>query len=882
MKRGLVFLGSLMLNIVLMIIVAALAVTNSPAAATEFTISPSQSIQTKINEAVDEDIIILGPGTYVGNINFSGKAITIKSTDPNNWDVVAATIIDGNQTGSVVIFNSGEGSASVLRGITIKHGQDEFGGGIYCESSSPSISNCSITGNTTFSVDEYGYGGGIYCYNSPGLNIVNCTITENSSDWGGGICCDYSSPIITNCIITKNSASVFGEGGGIYCESSSPCFKNCTICGNSASTGGGIGCYCSSPYMVNSIFWDNGSEIHTASGSHPKLSYCDIQGGYQGLGNIDADPLFIDPNNDYSLGSISPCIDKGHLRIYDSDLSRSDIGAYGGEGGFDQNSITITVAKDENGDYESIQDAIDYAVPGDTVTVFSGTYEENVVIVDKDIFLISKNGMNSTIIDGSFQGSVIYLANIGFDTTVDGFTIQNGGNSSNGDGINGGGISCHFCSSPGISNCIIRGNSTSKDGGGIYCDFSSPIISNCIITDNEGDWGGGICCDYISSPSISNCKISRNRASSGGGIECYYAFPNITNCLISENFAEDYGGGIYCFFSSPMFSNCIITDNEGDWGGGICCDNTSSPSFTNCTMSRNVAFGGGGGGVECYDSSEPIFINCIFWGDSPEEIHLFESTPSITITITYSNIHGGYDGSGNINANPLFVDPNAGNYHMMSVSPCIDVGTPNISALPSTDIDGNPRIMNGRPDMGAYEYFTELFTLYSGLNLASFPQGLGNSSLTGENIPFFKILIYQPETSNWRILGPADEENFSLSLGEGWLVYLNQEVPKIDFYFPNAGSPLEFDPNEDFLPGLNFLNFYSLSEILTIDNVNGQLMTWPENLFLTCIQETGKEPASVLSYDRLQGKWQANYQFFGRMAGPESELKKEGYILYLQ
>ena len=71
---------------------------------------------------------------------------------------------------------------------------------------------------------------------------------------------------------------------------------NCTIYGNSTpSEGDGIYCLKSSPYIVNTILWEN--ELFTAPGSNPKLSYCNIQAGYPGLGNIEADPLFLDPND---------------------------------------------------------------------------------------------------------------------------------------------------------------------------------------------------------------------------------------------------------------------------------------------------------------------------------------------------------------------------------------------------------------------------------------------------------------------------------------------------------------------------------------------------------------------------------------------------------
>ena len=107
-------------------------------------------IQDAIDNANRGDVIIIGPGTYYENINFMGKDITVRSTDPNDPDIVAATIIDGNQQDSVVIFNSGEESNTVLSGITIQNGKVEHRGegpGIRCDSSSPKIGKCNIIKN---------------------------------------------------------------------------------------------------------------------------------------------------------------------------------------------------------------------------------------------------------------------------------------------------------------------------------------------------------------------------------------------------------------------------------------------------------------------------------------------------------------------------------------------------------------------------------------------------------------------------------------------------------------------------------------------------------------------------------------------------------------
>lgn len=120
------------------------------------------TIQAAIDASQDGDTIIVQPGTYMENINYNGKAITITSTNPKYPSVVAATIIDGNSQGSVVTFSSGESQDSILMGFTIQHG----------------------TGTL---IDGKRYGGGIYCGDNSSAAIRYNKIINNSADVGGGI-----------------------------------------------------------------------------------------------------------------------------------------------------------------------------------------------------------------------------------------------------------------------------------------------------------------------------------------------------------------------------------------------------------------------------------------------------------------------------------------------------------------------------------------------------------------------------------------------------------------------------------------------------------------------------------------------------------------------
>jgi predicted outer membrane repeat protein len=126
----------------------------------------------------------------------------------------------------------------------------------------------------------------------------------------------------------------------------------------------------------------------------------------------------------------------------------------------------------------------------------------------------------------------------------------------------------------------------------------------------------------------------------------------------------------------------------------------SRPVITNCTFSGNSAVKQGGG-IQSSHGAHPTLKNCIVWGNEVETaLEIWGSA-----TVSYSNVEGGWPGEGNIDANPWFVDPVGGDYHLLFDSPCIGAGDPNYLAEPNeTDLDGKPRVIGCRIDMGAYEY----------------------------------------------------------------------------------------------------------------------------------------------------------------------------------
>jgi hypothetical protein len=239
--------------------------------------SEQPTIQAGIDAAVDGDTVLVAPGLYSENIDFKGKSITVKSSEG-----FENTVINGNLSGPVCLFGTDESHEAVIEGFTMTLG---YGSGFICWKASPTIRNNLIYDNVV-ALGGSG-GGGITCYDSDPM-IVNNIIYDNGGYRGGGIYCYESSPLILNNTIMMNHAMEYG--GGIYCEDSSPTVTNSIIRENE------------DPF---------GMDLMVSSGN-PVVTYCDIQGGWPGTGNMDEDPLLIDPENgDFHLTWPSPCRETG-------------------------------------------------------------------------------------------------------------------------------------------------------------------------------------------------------------------------------------------------------------------------------------------------------------------------------------------------------------------------------------------------------------------------------------------------------------------------------------------------------------------------------------------------------------------------------------------
>lgn len=329
----------------------------------------------------------------------------------------------------------------------------------------------------------------------------------------------------------------------------------------------------------------------------------------------------------------------------------------------------------------------------------------------------------------------------------------------------GGGIYCINSSNPPISYNVISNNNAVGGGGGIYCyNSSNPIISNNIISYNivnGGSGGGGIYAYNSSSPSILYNTITHNNSGRGGGIFCIQSSATISHNTIAYNqAANDWGGGaiytsgsgtsetisyniisnntalnsnggaVFCG-SQTLISNNVISNNSSTNNGGAIYSYMDTPTIINNTISNNSATLGNS--LFCTSSSNPILRNSILWNSvASNQIYLDDDTSDPAIF--NCDIQGGQAGIGlntnvfylgaysnNINADPIFIAPSGGsgtsfngvtaNWTLQGNSPCVNAGSPS-GSYPSTDLSGNPRVLNGIIDMGAYEILSVGITNY--------------------------------------------------------------------------------------------------------------------------------------------------------------------------
>jgi hypothetical protein len=756
----------------------------------EFCVDNATNLQNALNTAAEnsqDDTIKVVQGTYSGNFSYSssqGYGITLEGgyalgcasrvVDPAN------TTLDGGGSGRVLYLLNGSGGDIQVDGFTIQNGSiSGGGGGIYAYS----FSALATAGNVTLlnniiqgnSATGSGEGGGAYARSASNsgtagnITLLNNTVTGNTSgNFGGGIeaySVSYWGPAagsitLINNIIAGNTAADQG-GGGVYASSAADSgaagtvtLVNNTITGNNtpgaSGCGGGlffgysgantINCY-------NNIIWGNTATTTddifftgiggTAYGYNN--DYHEMSGTWNGGSgnNIDADPLFVG-GGDYHLRTGSPCIDTGlnsapgipsedidgDNRIIDGDGNATatvDMGA-------DEYVPTVYHCVSSVGELTTALSTAQSNDAHDIIQVVQGTYTGNFTYSS-----LQGNNINvlggydagcgsrvvnpaNTVLDGNSFDMVLLLANgSGGNILLDGFTIQHG--------VGGaGGVVATSYSDTGtagaitITNNIVTGNTADGFGGGVSAGSISDsgtggavTITNNTITGNEASSGGGI---YA-------------RSSSGSGAA---GAITLTNNTITGNDANNYGGGVY-FYVDGTSGGFINAYNNIVWGN-------TAPTGGDINLSSTIGTANG------YNNDYAVMAGRSWDNGGPT----------------------------NINADPLFVDADSGNYHLRPTSPCIDTGLNSAPGIPSTDIDGNNRIIDGDKngtatvDMGADEFVPKTIVDFDGDGNTDIPwrhKTTGQNAVWLMNGTTWSSTVRLPAVAdtNWEIVGDGDFNN---------------------------------------------------------------------------------------------------------------------------
>ncbi len=461
-------------------------------------------------------------------------------------------------------------------------------------------------------------GGAILCEYSSNLTISNSIFCNNKANYGGAISCRYNSNItIDRCMIYDNETNE--NSGAIMCIDADPIIINCLITGSSHYgiwnlNGAG-------PTLVNCILRNNAlGSIFNYNGAICNVTYSDIEGGWEGTGNIDTDPQW---DEDYyltwtgwpdPLTGKSPCINTGDPSILDPDGSRSDIGLYpfmhdtalSGTWLAEWSPIVIS-------NYSEVPSGSTLNIMPGCEILFGGRYSINV-----------KGNMQAV---GTEDNPIHFDSNIDDATWLHMEVTDINGTRTD---------TIRFV------HCIFENgqSGTTNPGGALYCKNSDNVlVQNCIIRSCYGHHGGAM---YLLNSDI-----------------------HIDHCLMHGNNTNNHGGAIYCNNCSPTIEFCTITGNSSNDSGALFCYNNSGPHIENSILWNNTP-----NEITFHNSGAACAVH-INYCDLSGGIAGIETNSNGTV----------YSDYGIIDADPLFAEDyflTWANYPVQdeTMSPCIDAGDP--------------------------------------------------------------------------------------------------------------------------------------------------------------------------------------------------------------
>ena len=599
-------------------------------------------VQAAADAAADGDTVLVFPGEYVlvEPLDFNRLHDPANPASPPVKNLVvrgvggpavtilrlAETLLDPARA-SVAVFEHGEGPASVIEGVTLTGGRGmPRGGGIFCAgASSPSVTDCVISGNSAT------WGGGVRCTYAGTPIFTRCTIEGNhASSSGGGISVMGGGARFSECLVADNSAA--GDGGGVACEIGEALFERCRIEGNTGAQGGGINCFgnstaefigcvvtqntarwragggvscaaratpvlrhctiagnvgqeegggvvCSSesaPVITGCILWDNPCGSFTAlEGANPRVTYSCIEGAsvVSGQGNIAVNPRFRGWRDAAEVwvdcaasgpgdgSSQSPYRALAAALAFDPGVALDSPCVGSGEGGTTMGAIATPAGT--------------AGMPRRTVWIAAGTYRFQ---GSTCAHAASLRGMGAalTTLDGTVFGlrSGASLANV---------TVTGG---------NAGGVCIPAGESPEVRDCVVTENTAYHfSGGGVYCGTGSEAMFSGvrIVRNGVGSKAAALVCASDSAPTFTACAVLDNEHE---GIVCHAgANPTFRGCEISGNARALHAvsAGVAAYEGAvPVLDGCTIADNLGP---GVTVSQDGRMTITDCAIVRNAGVG---------------------------------------------------------------------------------------------------------------------------------------------------------------------------------------------------------------------------------------------------------------------------------------------------
>ena len=505
------------------------------------------------------------------------------------------------------------------------------------------------------------------------------------------------------------------------------------------------------------------------------------------------------------------------------------------------------------GDQATIELAIENSWNGDTILVHPGEYRELVTFTTRTLASLALTTgddayIDSTIINGEQQGTVVTIPDGGGGTVIYGLTISNGESSQgyggglilsdpdalatklslqNNHAIAGGGA---FVSGQGatISNSAFLENSAESGGGAICCYGSGIILNNLILTGNSAVYGGGIYQSGADSVLLFNSVISENYASYlGGGIATGSGGIIMDSVLVLNNRTGSEGAALAFFPAgvAHLLRRTQITGNSSDADGSAVYLERAALTLENVTMADNYA-AGGFFGIYSNNNASLTAVNSILWANDEPLGGWFQ-----LLAFSYCDLEGGEQvvedvpadqrawGEGNLDDDPEFADPAEGDYRLSESSPCLDAGDPT-----NRDPDGT------RPELGAWHY-PQPIALLSGfvydygdltpLPAAALTSSLGQRAESGADGYYqFSPAWTGPQQITVSLPGfnTILTDEFTLAVGD---------TQAMDFSLHHPGIVLSEDAISESIPPDDSL----LTELILYNDGNG-LLEWSAGLHL--------------------------------------------------